>query len=88
MTFASRYLYDPSNFLGSQLKFKARVGCIGLETDPNKRQLNGGICQRCDTESTDTIQHMLLTCPALNTTCCEMFSRQQLTLKTIHGECS
>ena len=25
-TFASRYLYDPSNFRGSQLKFKDRVG--------------------------------------------------------------
>ena len=67
-------MYDPSNFRGSQLKFKARVGWLGLETNPHKRQLNGGICQKCDTGSTETIQHMLLSCPALNTTQCIMFS--------------
>ena len=65
-TFAEPYLYEKDNFKGAQLKFKARVGCLGLEADLEKRGMSDGICKRCSLGTKDTMEHFLLNCSSLD----------------------
>ena len=64
--YRSGYLYNPYDFSGAQLKFKARTGCLGLEADLEQWKESDGICKLCDSGSKDTMEHYLLYCGYFN----------------------
>lgn len=65
-TFMANYLKDQTDFKGAQLKFKARTGCLPIETVLEMRKQSDGICKRCQTGEKDTISHLMLHCDRLS----------------------
>ena len=62
----ANYLKDQTDFKGAQLKFKARTGCLPIETVLEMRKQSDGICKRCQMGEKDTISHLMLHCDRLS----------------------
>ena len=57
------YLKSELDFYGQRIKFKARSGCLGTNSDLKRWGKSNGVCSECDLHCEDTIIHRLLVCP-------------------------
>ena len=65
-TTKEKYLFNMEYFDGARLKFKARTGCLGLQTDLKRWGLaDNDVCTLCGNDKED-VQHFLFTCSKLN----------------------
>ena len=58
------YMRSDTDFYGQKVKFRARTGCLGLNTDLERWNKSDGICHVCNNNVRDTIEHRLLFCPS------------------------
>ena len=58
------YINSVLDFYGQKIKFKARAGCLGLNTDLERWGKTNGRCTACSLNQSDTIEHRLLLCPS------------------------
>ena len=59
-----RYMKSEIDFYGQKVKFRARTGCLGLNTDLKRWKKCDGVCIVCSLNVQDTIEHRLLFCPS------------------------
>ena len=64
-TFGEKYMSHLNNFQGTRLKFKARLGCLGLKEDLRRWNGSNTRCDLCN-EAAEDLVHFLFLCPSLN----------------------
>lgn len=58
-------MFTSNDFYGTQLKFKARTGCLGIKENLARWGMTDSKCDLCKNASED-LPHFLFLCPALN----------------------
>ena len=56
------YLKTEFDFYFQKLKFQARTGCFGLQTDFERWGKSDGTCKHCNTNVKETLHHRLFIC--------------------------
>ena len=57
------YLKSDLDFYDQRIKFKARSGCFGTNSDLKRWGKSNGLCTVCDLNCEDTVSHRLIVCP-------------------------
>ena len=64
-SFGEKYLLNMNDFYASQLKFKARTGCLGIGENPTRWGVSDPTCNLCKGSNEDLV-HFLFLCPAFS----------------------